>query len=133
MMGYYFYYTLAANEEEKNIVRLHVASLADHLIAHDFAMMDVDGTHTRWSVWSPQLLNHDPEWSPDRSLNSMELLAFLKLAYYCTNDEKYQQQKRWMLGTVEQQTERTCCPGQRHQGAKQPAPLAHVLFRVRHR
>ncbi|MEO5889929.1 MAG: hypothetical protein ABIQ31_06720 [Ferruginibacter sp.] len=91
MMGYFFYYELAADETERDVVRKHVASLVDHLIAHDFTMMDVDGKHTRWSVWSPKLLNNDPEWSPDRSLNSMELLAFIKLAYYCTNDEKYQQ------------------------------------------
>lgn len=91
MMGYYFYYTLAADEEEKKIVRQHVALLADHLIAHDYNMMDVDGKYTRWSVWSPSILNGDPEWGPDRCQNSMELLTFLKLAYHCTGDEKYQQ------------------------------------------
>jgi hypothetical protein len=92
MMGYYFYYVLAADEKEKILVRKHVASLADHLIAHNFSMMDFDGTHTRWSVWSPELLNHDPEWSPDRNQNSLELLAFLKLAYFMTYDQKYEQQ-----------------------------------------
>src|SRR5665213_102296 len=92
MMGYYFYYELVADEEQKEVVRRHVSALVDHLMAHDFNMMDVDGTHTRWSVWSPASLNHDPEWSPDRSENSMELLAFLKLAYYMTGNEKYQQQ-----------------------------------------
>jgi streptogramin lyase len=92
MMGYYFYYVLAADEKEKILVRKHVASLADHLIAHNFSMMDFDGTHTRWSVWSPESLNHDPEWSPDRSQNSLELLAFLKLAYFMTDDQKYEQQ-----------------------------------------
>jgi hypothetical protein len=92
MMGYYFYYKLAATEEEKILVRKHIASLVDHLIAHNFNMMDIDGTHTRWSVWSPDLLNNDPEWEQDRSENSMELLTFLKLAYFVTNDEKYQQQ-----------------------------------------
>jgi hypothetical protein len=91
MMGYYFYYTLAADEEEKKIVRQHVALLADHLIAHDYNMMDADGKHTRWSVWSPNILNGDPEWAPDRCQNSMELLTFLKLAYHCTGNEKYQQ------------------------------------------
>ena len=91
MMGYFFYYELAANDEEKVLIRQHVASMVDHLIAHDFSMMDADGMHTRWSVWSPNLLNHDPEWSPDRCQNSMELLAFLKLAYYLTKDGKYQQ------------------------------------------
>ena len=91
MMGYYFYYQLVADEAEKRVVRQHVAALVDHLIAHDFNMMDVDGTHTKWSVWSPASLNHDPEWAPDQSENSMELLAFLKLAYFMTGDEKYQQ------------------------------------------
>jgi hypothetical protein len=91
MMGYFFYYELAATADEKKQISMHVASLVDHLIAHDFSMMDTDGTHTRWSVWSPSLLNKDPEWSPDRCQNSMELLTFLKLAYYLTKDEKYQE------------------------------------------
>lgn len=91
MMGYFFYYNLAADEGEREIIRRHVASLVDHLIAHDFTMVDVDGTHTHWSVWSPALLNHDPEWSQDKYQNSMELLTFLKLAYSLTKDEKYQQ------------------------------------------
>jgi len=89
MMGYYFYYELVADTEEKETVRRHVAKLVDHLIANDFNMMDVDGRHTRWSVWSPDLLNRDPEWKPDQAQNSMELLAFLKLAYYMTGDIKY--------------------------------------------
>lgn len=92
MMGYYMYYKLAADEDEKVLIRKHVAALVDHLIAHNFSMMDVDGKHTRWSVWSPSSLNGDPEWMQDRAENSMELLAFLKLAYYVTNDDKYQQQ-----------------------------------------
>ncbi|HSB92986.1 MAG TPA: two-component regulator propeller domain-containing protein, partial [Flavitalea sp.] len=91
MMGYYFYYELAADAAEKEIVRNHVARLMDHLIANNYNMMDIDGTHTRWSVWSPDNLNRDPEWQPDRFQNSMEILAFLKLAYYMTGKEKYQQ------------------------------------------
>lgn len=90
MMGYFFYYQLVADEPEKVKIRAHVAKLIDHLIAHDFNMMDVDGTHTRWSVWSPASLNNDPEWQPDKAQNSMEILAFLKLAFYITNDKKYQ-------------------------------------------
>jgi len=97
MMGYYFYYKLAADDEEKVVVRQHVASLVDHLIAHNFYMMDYDGKHTHWSVWSPESLNHDPEWEQDKAGNSMELLAFLKLAYYMTNDEKYEKQYLRMI------------------------------------
>ncbi|MES1222409.1 MAG: regulator [Bacteroidota bacterium] len=91
MMGYFFYYQLVADENEKSRISKHVALLVDHLIANNYSMMDVDGKPTRWSVWSPDKLNHDPEWGPDRSQNSMEILTFLKLAFYMTGDNKYQQ------------------------------------------
>ncbi|ULQ54152.1 ligand-binding sensor domain-containing protein [Flavihumibacter fluvii] len=91
MMGYYFYYELAADETEKALVRSHVSKIVDHLIANDFNMMDIDGTHTHWSVWSPNSLNRDPEWQPDQFQNSMEILTFLKLAYYVTGKMKYQE------------------------------------------
>lgn len=92
MFGYFFYYELVADVEEKKIVGEHVARIVDYLIKHNYTLTDVDGTHTRWGVWSPDKLNRDPEWQPDRSLNSMELLSFLKLAYHVTGDEKYQKE-----------------------------------------
>lgn len=90
MFGYYFYYELVADKKEKKIIAAHVGGLVDHLIRNNFNMVDIDGTPTRWSVWSPDQLNRDPEWLPDRYQNSMELLTFLKLAYYMTGDMKYQ-------------------------------------------
>ena len=36
------------------------------------------------------MINKDPEWLPDQCGNSMEILAFLKLAFHVTNDPKYQ-------------------------------------------
>jgi sugar lactone lactonase YvrE len=92
MFGYFFYYELVADEIEKEVIRTHIRKIVDHLIANNYNMVDVDGTHTRWAVWSPDKLNRDPEWTPDRSQNSMELLAFMKLAYYVSGDEKYQQE-----------------------------------------
>ncbi|HEX5171423.1 MAG TPA: two-component regulator propeller domain-containing protein [Cyclobacteriaceae bacterium] len=92
MFGYFFYYELVADENEKKIIREHVSNIVDHLIRNNYTLTDIDGTHTRWGVWSPDRLNHDPEWQPDRSLNSMELLSFLKFAYHVTQDEKYQKE-----------------------------------------
>ena len=92
MMGYFFYHELVADEEEKDVIAAHVQRIVDRLIKHNYTLADVDGTHTRWGVWSPDRLNHDPEWQPDRSLNSMELLAFLKLAYHVSHNEKYQKE-----------------------------------------
>ncbi len=91
MIGYFLYYELVADKKEKQVVAKHVAKLVDHLIRNNFNMVDVDGTHTRWSVWNPDKLNRDTEWRPDRNQNSMEVLGFLKLAYYMTGKAVYQQ------------------------------------------
>ena len=90
MMAYFFYHELVADEAEKAVISAHVRKIVDHLMRNDYALTDVDGTHTRWAVWSPDRLNRDPEWQPDRSLNSLELLSFLKLAYFMSHEEKYQ-------------------------------------------
>ncbi|MCF2503637.1 regulator [Dyadobacter sp. CY107] len=90
MFGYYFYYTLVADANEKKVIAAHIARIVDHLMKNNLNLVDVDGTHTRWSVWSPDKLNRDPEWLPDRNQNSMEILAFLKLAHHVTGNKKYE-------------------------------------------
>jgi streptogramin lyase len=97
MFGYFFYYELVADKDEKKIVASHIASIVDHLIKNNYNMMDVDGSHTRWSVWSPDKLNHDPEWLPDKYQNSMELLTFLKLAYHVTGNSDYEKRYRHLI------------------------------------
>lgn len=97
MIGYYLYYELVADEAEKKTVRQHVARIVDYLMKHDYNFVDVDGKPTRWAVWSPEQLNRDPEWAPDRSQNSMEMLAFLKLAYHMTGQEKYEKEYRRLI------------------------------------
>lgn len=92
MFGYFYYYTLVADAAEKKVVAAHVAMIVDYLMKHNLNFADVDGKPTRWSVWSPDQLNRDPEWLPDRNQNSMEILAFMKLAHYMTGNEKYQKE-----------------------------------------
>lgn len=97
MFGYFFYYTLVAEEPERKIIRRHVRKIMDHIIAHDYTLTDIDGKPTRWGVWSPDQLNRNPEWLPDRNLNSMEMLGFLKFAYHITKDEKYQERYLYLI------------------------------------
>ncbi len=94
MFGYFFYDLLAANPEEKSAVAEHVKEIMDYLIANDYNLTDIDGTHTHWGVWSPDKLNNDPDWAPERGINSLELLSFLKLTYHLTGEEQYQ--KRYL-------------------------------------
>ena len=97
MIAYYFYYELVADDEEKERIRNHITTIVDYLIKHNYNFVDIDGMHTRWSVWSPDQLNHDPEWMPDRSQNSMELLGILKLAYYVSGKAEYEQRYQHLI------------------------------------
>jgi len=88
--GYLFYYDLVADEPERERVRRHVRNVTDYIVDNGYVLKGLDGTPTRWGVWSPEKLNHDPNWAMDRNVNSVEMLSYLKAAYHMTGDEKYQ-------------------------------------------
>lgn len=88
--GYAIYYDLVADEAEKAKIRQVVARLTDHMIEHDYNLVDVDGKPTRWGEWGTAFYKTD-EGDYEKALRSLELLSFLKVAYHITGDEKYQQ------------------------------------------
>ncbi len=92
--GHYFFYPLyydlvADTQEEKNRVREVVRDLTDHLIEHDYSLIDHDGKPTRWAIYGPKQLNHDANWWADRGLKSLSILAYLAVAEHITGDPKY--------------------------------------------
>ena len=97
MMGYFFFYELAANQEEKVLVRDHVKKIVDRLIETNYNFIDIDGLPTHWAIWSPEQINHDPDWASERSINSFELLTYLKFAGHLTGDEKYEKEYRRLI------------------------------------
>jgi len=95
--GHYFfypaYYDLCADtEEEKARVREVVADLTDHIIAHDFRLMEHDGRPTRWAIYGPNDLNHTEAWWHERGLNSLSILSYLTVAGHITGDAKYEKE-----------------------------------------
>ncbi|MEI6342687.1 MAG: hypothetical protein WCR07_12065 [Verrucomicrobiota bacterium] len=92
--GHFFFYALyhdlcAKDEAEKGRVRQVVKDLADHLVAHDFALVDVDGKPTRWAVYGPGQMNRNPQWWVERGLNSLSILSYLAVASHVTGDARY--------------------------------------------
>jgi hypothetical protein len=75
-----------------------VRALTDHLLAHDFSLVDHDGRPTRWAVFGPQSLNHDPDWWSERGLNSLSILSYLSVAAHVTGDAKYTTALRALVG-----------------------------------
>jgi hypothetical protein len=90
--GYAVYHDLAADDTQKEVVREHVRKVMDYIIDGGYVFKDIDGTHTRWGVWAPEKLNGDPDWAPERGVNSVEILSFLKATYHITGNEKYQKE-----------------------------------------
>jgi hypothetical protein len=97
--GHYFFYLLyfdlcADTEAEKERVRGVVRGLTDHLLTHGLALIDHDGRPTRWAVYGPSWLNRDPQWWPERGLNSLSILSYLAVAAHVTGDPKYEAASR---------------------------------------
>jgi hypothetical protein len=97
MMGYFFFYEYAADEDDKMAIREHVEKIINGLIENGYNLVDIDGKHTRWGVWSPEILNGNPDWSSEKSINSFELLAFLKFADAITGNEKFEREYRRLI------------------------------------
>jgi len=90
MFGYLFYYDLVADEVERQRVSRHILNIIDYIIEGGYVLKGIDGTHTKWGVWSPEKLNNDPDWAPERGINSVEILSYLKLAYHVSGETRYQ-------------------------------------------
>lgn len=92
MYGYFIYYELVADKNERVIVKDHILKIIDHIIDGGYVFIDIDGKHTKWGVWAPEYLNDNPDWATERGINSLEILSYLKLAYHVSGDEKYQKE-----------------------------------------
>lgn len=100
--GHYFFYGLyydlvAETEAEKTRVVRQVRALTDHLIAHDYQLVDHDGLPTRWARFDPYELNHDANWVFDRNINSLSMLSYLLTAAHITGDNKYIKYAKYLV------------------------------------
>jgi hypothetical protein len=74
-------------EEEKDAVRAVVRRIIEHLIRHDYNLVDYDNIPTRWGHFSPDDLNRNPAWSAERGLNSYSILTYLAIAHHVLGDD----------------------------------------------
>jgi hypothetical protein len=79
-------------EEETDAVRVVVRRIIDHLIKHDYSLVDYDGQPTRWAHFSPEDLNRNPAWCVERGLNSYSILTYLSIAYHILGDARYREE-----------------------------------------
>jgi hypothetical protein len=86
--GYAIYFDLVADDSEKRDIARVVSRITDHLIQHDYDLIDLDGKPTRWGQWSERYFATE-EGTYEAPLRSLELLSFLKTAHHITGAQKY--------------------------------------------
>jgi len=87
--GWYVFYELAADEEQKRQVRATCQRVTDHILDRGYYLVDKDGQPTTWGVWAPEKLNGDPKWWHERGLGSLEILSHLKVAAHLVGGTRY--------------------------------------------
>ena len=88
--GWYVFHELAADEGQKAQVRATCKRVTDHILAHDYFLVDKDGLPTTWGSWGPARLNDDPRYWEERGLGSLEILSHLKVAAHIVKDPRYE-------------------------------------------
>ncbi|MBP7051578.1 MAG: hypothetical protein KBE65_11230 [Phycisphaerae bacterium] len=95
IVGHFFVYAIFAeivpdDAWKKRAVAL-IDAIMDHIVRHDWYLVDYDGKPTLWGRWNPEYVNQFPRQVGDRRLNSVEIIAFLQTAYHFTGKEVYRQ------------------------------------------
>lgn len=95
-LAFYAYYEhIAKNDpQERELIEKQVRAVTDYIVDNNYQLMDWDGKRTRWGFWNPELLNENPMEYVESGLNALQILSFLKVAHYITNDTKYEEHYR---------------------------------------
>ena len=88
--GYGLWYDLAADEDQKALIREEVGALADHTIDHGYQIVDVDGQVTSWGDLSPEYYGA-MRWEERSVAWVLLLLGLLKTASHITGEPRHEQ------------------------------------------
>jgi hypothetical protein len=95
IVGHFFAYAIFAevvpNESWRDRAVALMDAIMDHIVRHNWYLVDYDGKPTQWGRWHPEYVNQFPQQVGDRRLNSVEIISFLQTAYHFTGKELYRQ------------------------------------------
>lgn len=90
IVGHYFvypiYYDLVADEREKGALRDGLDRITNHILDHDYQLIDVDGKRTRWGWWGPDAIWEDPD---ETGLRALHILSHLRVAQHVTANDQH--------------------------------------------
>ncbi|CAF2476547.1 unnamed protein product [Rotaria sp. Silwood2] len=94
IVGHEFVYPLvhdllAENDSERQRAYILTFNITNHILTHDWYLIDENHTHTTWGIWNPIQINNDSFYQESRGLNSLQILAFLLQTYAYSGDERF--------------------------------------------
>ena len=91
IVGHFFTFSVAYDLLPDAALKKRIAETArrimNHILEHQYQLIDLDGKQTTWGFWDPAMLKEQPD---ERGLNSLELLTFLKTTAHITGDRRYE-------------------------------------------
>ncbi|MCL5280801.1 MAG: hypothetical protein M1376_12945 [Planctomycetes bacterium] len=101
IVGHFFAYAIFAEVVPEEAWRQRAIALIDgimdHIVRHNWYLIDYDGKPTQWGRWHPEYVNRFPPGVGDRRLNSVEIIAFLQTAWHFTHKDLYRQKALELL------------------------------------
>lgn len=96
--GHFTFYALyhdlvATSGSDREDVVAVVKRLADHLIDHNYNLVDYDGKPTRWGFFGPDQLNLNPWREDERGLNSISIVTYMTIADHVVGGSRYRNAK----------------------------------------
>ncbi|HEV2494530.1 MAG TPA: hypothetical protein VG204_15820 [Terriglobia bacterium] len=92
LVGHFFAYQVAydllPDERDRQSIRPAVERMASHLLGHHLQLVGYGGRVTTWGKYNPEYFE-TPDGRSDRSLNSLELLSHLRVAYRVTGNQRF--------------------------------------------
>jgi hypothetical protein len=92
LVGHFFAYQVAydllPDEADRQSIRPVVERMACHLLDHQLQLVGYGGRVTTWGKYNPEYFA-TPDGRADRSLNSLELLSHLRVAYHVTGNKRF--------------------------------------------
>lgn len=82
---------LIDNQPMKNRAIHLIDILVQHIVEHDYYLVDFDGKPTTWGRWNPEYVNAHPKNVGDRKITSSNIIAMLQTAYRFTHKEIYKE------------------------------------------
>jgi hypothetical protein len=100
IVGHFFAYAIAydllPDAQLKKKIQSTTSRIMDHILEHDYYLIDVTGKPTKWGRWNPEYFASE-DGNEDSPLNALELLSFVKVAYHITGDARYEKEYRKLI------------------------------------